>query len=464
MKALPATVLVLSLFISDVATASPTRSFAPSDLFALHRAGDARVSPDGRHVAYVRSSSDIGIDGDRNDIVLVGVVDQRARVIARSAGMPRWSPDGATLAYVVNGTHVVVQSIAGGMTTSFDVAGGVATLAWSPDGRRLAYTSFVAEPVATYVPPVTKPAGAAWAGPPRIIDGAPYQQDGQHGFEAGHLQLFVVRADGTGRRQLTFSGTDVDGDPVWTRDGGALVYSAQPAAFRDHVYTKSRLFRIDAGGSAPVAISPAGIGARSPAISPDGRTIAFVGTRPMERDYAPSTLYLMDADGRNERTLAASADAALGGPVFTPDGRAVLAILPDQGTTVLRRFDLDGTSRDLVRSVGGDGGFTVASSGTVSFLTGSFDHPADVGIVEPSGRIRVLTSLNDELLRNRRLATIRAFPFRSSLDGTRIGAWLVCPSSVACHDLPLILMIHGGPYGYDDPTWSAEDQLLAAAG
>jgi dipeptidyl aminopeptidase/acylaminoacyl peptidase len=445
-------------------TAAATRPFAPADLFKLRRAGDVRISPDGSKVAYVRSSSDIAIDGNRDDVMIVTVADGGERLVARDAAMPRWSPDGRTLAYVANGTHVVLQPIAGGASIRFDVPGGAATLRWSPDGRRLAYTAFVAEPAATYVPPVAKPVAATWAAAPRIITGAPYQQDGQPGFDSGHVQLFVIDADGSGRQQLTSAATDVDGEPAWTADGSALIYSAQPVDFRQHIYTKARLFRIAATGGTALAISPDDIGARSPAISPDGRTIAFVGARRTGRDYEPGAIYLMQADGRSTRLLAPRFDAEASAPTFSADGRSVFAIHPDRGTTVLTRFDLDGTPHVAVRGIGGDTGYSVAVDGTIAFPSGGFDHPADVTVAITGGRERVLTSLNEALLGDRRLATIKPLSFHSALDGAEIGAWVVCPPGRTCQNLPLILMIHGGPYGYDDPSWNSEDQLLATSG
>src|SRR5262249_54090673 len=41
----------------------------------------------------------------------------------------------------------------------------------------------------------------------------------------GHTQLFVIGADGTGERRLTWSGAD-DTHPAWSPDGGWIVFDS----------------------------------------------------------------------------------------------------------------------------------------------------------------------------------------------------------------------------------------------
>lgn len=77
----------------------------------------------------------------------------------------------------------------------------------------------------------------------------------------------------------------------------------------------------------------------------------------------------------------------------------------------------------------------------------------------------MLGHLNDALLGGRSLATKRELAVRSSLDGARVGTWLTLPPGWdGRRRLPLLLSIHGGPYGSDGPWWDTQDQLLAAAG
>ena len=73
-----------------------------------------------------------------------------------------------------------------------------------------------------------------------------------------------------------------------------------------------------------------------PAISPDGRRVAF-----SVRENARTLLYVMQADGTNARVLANSLDLQ-GSPAWTPDGRAITSAADDHGTPHLFRVPVDG--------------------------------------------------------------------------------------------------------------------------
>ena len=101
---------------------------------------------------------------------------------------PTWSPDGSELAFVRDGAPTGRSSLmllpSGGgepRTLVADVYRG--RVSWSPDGRRIAYTSYT----------------------PR------------------YPQVFTIGRDGANARQITSEQYGAS-DPVWSRDGGSIVY------------------------------------------------------------------------------------------------------------------------------------------------------------------------------------------------------------------------------------------------
>ncbi len=97
----------------------PTRYLTGSDLFNLEIATDPQISPDGRTIAYVRSSNDIMTDkaqlDDLADRRRVGPAASARSPRAGSYFSPRWSPDGSRLAYVAadDGSHAALRPLDG---------------------------------------------------------------------------------------------------------------------------------------------------------------------------------------------------------------------------------------------------------------------------------------------------------------------------------------------------------------
>jgi len=78
-----------------------------------------------------------------------------------------------------------------------------------------------------------------------------------------------------------------------------------------------------------------------PAISPDGRYIAF-----SVRQHGQTLLYAMQADGTNARVVTDSLDLQ-GAPAWAPDGQSITSAADDHGVPHLFRVPLDGRSPAL---------------------------------------------------------------------------------------------------------------------
>ena len=73
----------------------------PLDVFDLAWVADPQISPDGKHIAFVRRHFDIKSDTARDAVWLMDADGKHARPLSSApvSTRPRWSPDGSRIAY-----------------------------------------------------------------------------------------------------------------------------------------------------------------------------------------------------------------------------------------------------------------------------------------------------------------------------------------------------------------------------
>ena len=128
-----------------------------------------------------------------------------------------------------------------------------------------------------------------------------------------NAEIWVIRADGSGQRNLTRSAAD-DGVPRWSPDGRTIVFQRRRSRSRSELWRVS----LDAGPPHRLvsdAVNEYDVGH---SWSPDGRRIAFFRAAPERK----ADLYVMGADGGDQRKLATTRNPA-NDPVWSPDGSRI---------------------------------------------------------------------------------------------------------------------------------------------
>lgn len=471
--------LSMALGISFCANAGDgPRPFAAEDVFDLEYASDPRVSPDGAQVVYERRANDIMTDNTLSNLWIVNADGSRHRPLVSGitgASSPRWSPDGGRIAYVqatANGTGVHVRWQDTGQTALLaNLQEAPADLTWSPDGRWLAFVMPVPAKSDPIAEPRTKPEGAEWSEPVKVIDTAQYRWDGRGFLETAYEHIFVIPADGGSPRQLTSGDFNHGGPFSWTPDGSGILFSAN----RDEGWTlasgESDIYRVSVSDGALSQLTDKDGGEHSPVMSPDGRHIAYVYDDNRKVSFRNRILYVIAPDGAGDRALTADLDSSVDNIqwagnrqiYFQYDLRAVRyvarASLSGKVTTVTQGLGSTSLGRPYL-----SGSFTVSENGTVAYTKGTAHRPAEVAISGRRGE-RVLTSLNDDLLNDRTLGAVTEVVYNSSFDGQEIQGWYITPPDFdPGRKYPLILEIHGGPHLAYGAYFSAEMQLMAAQG
>jgi dipeptidyl aminopeptidase/acylaminoacyl peptidase len=468
------------MFAGGAVAQSHVTPFGPDDLFALEAASDPQISPDGREIAYVRVSEDIMTDKARTMIWLIDVATGAQRPLDGAMGEsgPRWSPDGNRLAYMAPGPdgrgQLHVRWTESGESAVLAVLPEhVGALAWSPDGRRIVFGMHVPAPAPSFGSAPKKPEGAKWADPLDIITGVHYRQDEAGYLKPGFTHLFVISADGGAPRQLTFGDYNDPGPVSFTPDGQSVIFVSQRDKGWELDPENAQLFELSLADGTLKALGHRPGPDHSPAVSPDGREVAFIRHDDHNRGYENDQLYLIDLATGAVRSLTSAFDRSVEDPQWSGDGKSLFVSFGDHGVTKVGRVGLDGKLTELASGLGGaeldrpysGGSYSVSKTGVVAFTMGDSTHPTDVGVVRPGLAPRRLTALNAELLSGRAVAEAQPITVASSYDKRPIDAWILHPPGFdPTRKYPLILEIHGGPFAAYGPNFASQLQLYAAAG
>jgi dipeptidyl aminopeptidase/acylaminoacyl peptidase len=305
----------------------------------------------------------------------------------------------------------------------------------------------------------------------QVISAVTYRTDEGGYAKPGFQQIFWVPADGGAPTQLTFGATNAGALVSWTPDSRSVLFSANLNKDWERNVTEAEIYRISIDGGTPVALTNRKGPDAQPAVSPDGRLIAYVGFDDIGHANQDTKLSVMNLDGSGKRTLTANFDRAVLNPVWAADGRAIYVQYDEHGSNRVARVGLDGSVHDVASPLTASGldrpysggEYSVSRNGVVAFTTGDNLHPSDVGIAG-SGGVRKLTHLNQQLAA-KVLGQPQKLAVTSSYDHRPIDAWMITPPDFdPAKKYPLILEIHGGPWAAYGPSFSTDDQLYAADG
>lgn len=176
------------------------------------------------------------------------------------------------IAFNAGGAIYVVRPDGGGLTrlattNSDDTSGGVS---WSRDGQWLAFSA----------------------------------------YRGSDPDVYAIRGDGTGLRQVTFS-RGVDVDPSWAPSGDRI-------AFETNRNGQVDIYSVDARGRDPRRLTSARQDELDPAWSPKGDRIAYT----MQASETSRQVWVMNADGSGKTQLTDAANFSEN-PTWSPDGTRI---------------------------------------------------------------------------------------------------------------------------------------------
>jgi dipeptidyl aminopeptidase/acylaminoacyl peptidase len=445
----------------------------PEDLTRLSLVTDPQLSPDGRRVAFVVTSLSEERDEYLSNIWVVDVtggVPRRFTAGPRRDLEPRWSSDGARLAFLSERAprekpQLYVMPADGGEPTKLTaLENGVSSVAWSPDGSRLAFVS----PVGGQREPENEEERRK-SRPARVITALKYRLNGEGYVYDRRPHVFVIATDGTTPVQLT-DGDVIDADPAWAPDGQSIVFASARHAERDED-DASDLWRVPVKGGTPQRLTATAGPVALPAFSPDGSTIAYLA-RPGRNAYGRNIrVFAIPSTGGDGVCLTAALDRSFGAlharPLWALDGRSMLAAAEDCGDVGVWRIAAQGREAPT-RVVGGArvlNGFSASADGRrLAFAASTPVAPSEAFVCREDGsEERQLTRMNQAWTDEVALSPPERFRF--TREGFEIDCWVMRPAGfVPGQRYPALLNIHGGPHGQYGHGFFDEFQVYAGAG
>jgi dipeptidyl aminopeptidase/acylaminoacyl peptidase len=426
--------------------------FTFEDLYLHRKVTELDAAPDGQSVACTVRSVDRDQDDYVSRIWSVALEGQPPRQLTQGPGTdstPRWSPDGARLAFVSTrggspGVYLLPRD--GGEAAPLGkLPGAVSDLRWFPDGQALLVAAAVP------VDPYWRGARPQGRTPrqrkvqPEVAWKLPYKSDGIGYVLAREIHLFRLDGRSGEHRQLTDGAFDVLAFDVAPNGRHLALTRTREGRFAH----RTDLWTCDADGSRARQRTHEFATVTSPAWSPDGRWIAFGAT--VEEGDAQTHAHVLElATGKVQRLGDPDLQVADPGSLrWTADSAALLFTSAQRGRHHVVRVSVPAAQVQVL--VGGHRqlGAFVAAGETMVYTVAHPSQPSEVHACPADGGERQLSDFNPWWKdRTPILAETWEFQAPDGRGGTEtIEGWLLRAEGRA-GPLPLLDDVHGGPASY----------------
>jgi len=431
-------VLAAALLVS---VAMPAPVFAASA--PIRHYADLALAPRGDQVASIESVGEAhGIITLRaaKDGHVLRTLDPCA---ACSYSGLTFAPDG-TLAWLARdkkaGTVALAVSNGGAPRTVATIAGIAEHPRFSPDGKRIALLVTLG---------AAKETGAAQAG---------VRQVGEIGEKSDEKRIALFDVSGPALAAAAVKPLSPVNRYVyeydWMPDGSGFVVTSA-IGNGDNNWWVATLDRIDAATGAVTNIAKPATQINFPRVSPDGRTVSYIGGLMSDFGSVGGDVWSVALTGGTPRDLTAGTNFTVTSLLSTPGGLrgtalrsgdlGLLAMTGDRTATIGWKRPASFSASDANVAYSADGR-------TVATVVQDFTHAPAI-YAGPAAAPVQITHDNDSAAA---IATVRSVTWKN--DGFTVQGWLLAPAGAdPARKAPMVTIVHGGPAAANVPYYQTAD-------
>jgi dipeptidyl aminopeptidase/acylaminoacyl peptidase len=451
--------------------AAEARPMTATDLQSMRRLGAPEVSPDGRTAIFTLSTTDL--DKNRRNNVLHSLdltrVPATPEVVPGTEGAHDavWGADGAIYFLKAVGERDQLHRMVPGQaaTVLSDFGADISGFKLSPDGRHVivwadqrdcpdlacAATTFAApEPGSGKVyNELFARHWDSWAEPGTRSRLYSFPLSG------GKLQGMGVRLTGelvgdTPSKPFG-GGEEID----ISRDGRSVFFALREAGRIEPTSTNLDIFMSPIDGSAaPVNLTDGNDATDTlPTVSPDGRTLAYVAMKRPGYEADRQVIMLRDLRTGRTRALTEDWDRSVGSLSWAKDSKSLVVEAQDTLETPLFRVNVANGKVTRLTKDGTAHNARVLANGDILFAINSLAKPDDLYRLSRRGQLTQLTNVNADKLADLDPISFEKWSFAGA-DNDTVWGYTFKPANAPGGKLPTLFIIHGGPQGSFNNSWS----------
>ena len=477
--------LLASVALVSFAFPATARQLTIEDVTMLSRVSSPAVSPDGHWLVWQQRETDLAGDKGRYDLWRLDLTAKGAKpekLIGEwsvNETSPQFSHDGKTIWFQSDKggeDNVWAIAVTGGAPTQVtDLKGGIGGFKVAPTEDKMLIWADRLPGAPSSEPAMIKKRDDAGNG--RTFDQM-FIRHWASWSDGTRSQLFVLpmangKATGYGK---AIEGALVGDSPSkpfgggeevsWSADGKTVFFALREAGRIEPLSTNLDIFAAPADGSAaPTNLTDANDGMDNlPTASPDGKYLAWFAMKRPGYEADRQVLMVRDLASGQVRVLTEDWDRSVGSIAWSEDSKTIYVTAEDTQEVPIFAIDLKSGKPTRLTQEGNVSAVVPTAKGLV-YAMNSLTAPDDFYWLAGKKGAR-LTGVNADKLAGIDMPTVTRFSFTGA-NNDKVWGYAVKPAGLSAGaKAPVAFMVHGGPQGSSNNSWSYRwnPALFAGAG